>query len=206
MRKNHLHILRRSFLILNSVTPYWIRSLKCKTRSKLYIIGAVILMIINSDKAVVRYVGQKATPLLIMVIISAIINIETVNSAIFSNIRCQTVFNLGANHVNTSRANNDWPPPKRTLRRLAPGPKASNKITPATIPQIYLRLNTAKWFNPSETRNWIAPDAKLKAAGPRHSTTYIAATRALIIHGRIFDCVIRLIPPSFFNVGWLRTT
>ena len=92
-------------------------------------------MIINSDKAVVRYVGQKATPLLIMVIINAIINIETVNNAIFSSIRCQIVFNLGASHVNTSKASNDWPPPKRTLRRLAPGPKASNKITRQQFPK-----------------------------------------------------------------------
>ena len=101
-------------------------------------------MIINSDNAVVRYVGQNATPLLIMVIMMAIMNMETVKRKMFSNIRCHTVFNLGASQVKISKASKDWPPPNKTLSRLAPGPKASNKITPATMPQKYLRMKTTK--------------------------------------------------------------
>jgi len=34
---------------------------------------------------------------------------------------------------------------------------------------VYSLIST-KWFNPSETRNWMAPEAKLNAAGPTDKT------------------------------------
>src|SRR5690606_3477614 len=72
--------------------------------------------------------------------------------------------------------------------------------TPRTIPIRYFLLNTTRWLNISDTRNWIfvKPNGAMSAVTARYNAAMTALTAIVLTF-------IYFLSPSFVFAGWLRT-